>query len=252
MVIKEGEQIQVRFSEQSDRQSATVISMNHNTNILEIRTGSDCHAQKGQLLVISNADYDYYTEIAGGEGTILQLKGIWADKRGYFRVNDVLPIVIKKVRDDFSNLKSKVLSGLNLAGPHHMPPDETIHPRLWEILVDINTKLDALLERSYLEYEVLTKARERQINISASGMRLTVSEKFNDGDVVEVRILLERCPPVGILVYGKAVRTYSLSDGGYDIAVRFLDMNEEVKEELIKYTLNRQREIISMQRARQE
>ena len=61
-------------------------------------------------------------------------------------------------------------------------------------------------------------------------------------------MLLPTYPPVGVTTHGKVVRVNQTGDGEYEIALHFSEMDEEVKDEIIQYALQRQREIIRKQK----
>ncbi|MEW6417003.1 MAG: PilZ domain-containing protein [Nitrospirota bacterium] len=165
-------------------------------------------------------------------------------KRGYFRVDDVLPLIAKKVTYDPSCRKSRVFSGYNIEITDTEVPDETINLGLWKMLVEINNKLEMILERLQLESEGFTKAENKQVNISESGIKFIMNEKAETGDVLEIKILLSSSPSLGILTYGNVVRANSIGDGKYEVALHFSDMNDEVREKIIQHILKRQRGIM--------
>lgn len=166
------------------------------------------------------------------------------EARGYFRVDDVFPVISRKVTEDSPYRKSKVFPGYSMEISYMDVSDGTINPQLWKMLVDINTKLGLILEHLQLESEGLIKAEDMPVNISASGIRFKMKEKIDIGDVIEIKMLLPTYPPVGILTYGNIVQVKDLGNGEYEVALHFSDMDDEVKDEIIQYALKRQREIL--------
>jgi c-di-GMP-binding flagellar brake protein YcgR len=79
-------------------------------------------------------------------------------------------------------------------------------------------------------------------------VRFAIDEKVEIGDVIEIKMLLPSYPPIGILTYGNVVRVNDAGNGQYEIALHFLDMEDEVRNEIIKYAVKRQRDIIRKQR----
>ena len=104
---------------------------------------------------------------------------------------------------------------------------------------------------SPLEGEGLVKADSIPVNISASGMRFALKDRPVMNDILEVRMLLPAYPTVGVLVHGRIVRLEELEHGGYDASLHFIDLNDDVREVIIQYTLKRQRELIRRQRQRE-
>jgi hypothetical protein len=174
-------------------------------------------------------------------------ENILSEKREYFRVDDVLPVIAKKVTYDLSCRKSQVFSGYGIEMTEIEVPDETINPSLWKMFVEINNKLGLILERLQMESEGFTKAENKQVNISESGMRFIMNEKVEAGDVLEIKILLSSSPSHGILIYGNVVRVNNIGDGKYEVAIHFSDMDDEIREEIIQHILKRQRGIVKKQ-----
>lgn len=203
-------------------------------------------------MVLSFADLDYYAEVISMEDNTLRLKRMQGVNREYFRVDDVFPVIAKKVTGTLLNRKSKIflgyVSGIYEVGAH----DETINPQLWKLLVDMNNKLGLILERLYLESEGFLKAEDKQVNISASGIRFAMEENVDAGDIVEVKMLLPTYPPVGILTYGKVVRVENRGNGLHEVALHFSDMDDDVRDEIIQYSIQRQREFIRKQKQQKE
>jgi hypothetical protein len=204
--------------------------------------------EEGQLIVISRDDRDYYAEMISADGLTLRAKELWSEKRGYFRVDDVFPVVSRKAGQDPLPLKSRVFPGYSAEAPESSVPLDAVSPQLWRMLVDINTKLTLILQHLHLENEGLVRAEQRAVNISASGLRFTVNEAVEIGEVIEVKMLLPTSPPVGILTYGTVVRVNGLDGGQYEIGLHFSEMDDDVRDEIIQYTLKRQREVIRKRR----
>jgi c-di-GMP-binding flagellar brake protein YcgR len=47
-----------------------------------------------------------------------------------------------------------------------------------------------------------------------------------------------------VLTYGTVVRAHDLGNGHYEVALQFTDIDDTVRDEIIQYALNRQRDII--------
>jgi hypothetical protein len=247
MGLKSGEDIYYRTMSSLERHVATVVSITDEDILLRVHPGLPTGISKGQRIVISCKDLDCHTEVIGIEGNILTFKRIWSGKREYFRADDFLPVLATKAMYDPSCRKSKVFLGYNMEITDMEAPDETINPRLWKMLVEINTKLGLILERLQLESEGFTKGENKQVNISESGMRFIMNERVEAGDVLEIKLLLSSSPPLGILTYGNVVRVNNIGDGKYEVALHFSDMDDEVREEISKHILKRQRGIIKKQ-----
>jgi len=247
MSLKSGETIIFRFVGERAAYSATIRSADEDTIVLETKPGAHPQVAQGQYLIIVAKDENYNAEVIGAEAGGIRLRRLRTDKQEYFRVEDFFPVVAKKADRECANKKSAVSVSFGREILDRNAPDEAIHPRVWELLVTINDKLNLLLDRMNLEPEAV-EAEPQNVNISASGVKFTMKEKVEQGDFLEVKMLLPSIPPVTVVAYGNAVSVQSLGDAGYAVALQFVDIDAEVRDRLIQYTLNRQREIIRRQR----
>jgi hypothetical protein len=252
MAIHAGDHITYCMMPGMERYRATVFSIDSTGIVLQLHNESPAEFSPGQYLMISEAgeDIDYYSEVAGRDGTTLRLKRMWTGKRGFFRVDDVFPVLYRQVSGSAPMLESKIFSGYAAEITDEELPDETINPRLWKLLNNMNVKLSLILERLHLESEGLTKAESIPVNISASGMRFTLDQKHSIEDVFEIKILLPTYPPIGILTHGKVVRVEESDKGRYATSLHYINMGDDVRDVIIQYTLRRQREIVRRYRER--
>jgi hypothetical protein len=181
-----------------------------------------------------------------------KLKGNGAERRKYFRVDDILQLAIRIVREDPSRVKAKVCSGIptGLGAPqcHEAMVDERIPPRLWDMLVDIQSKLGLILEKLCQQTEGLTRGGNRRVTLSAAGISVFTPEAFSLGQFVEVQMLLTIHAPVWVVVYGQVTRCHQVQPDENEVAIDFTDMDEDIRDMINYYTLRRQREIIRKQR----
>ena len=250
MGLHPGEQISYRLMPDIERYNATVLSIDEHTLELRLHADSPEALNSGQYVMITEMDTDteHYSEVTARDGRNLRLRRMWTGKRGFFRVDDIFPVMHRVVSGDAPRPESRIFSGFGIALDELDVPDESISPRIWKMLVDINAKLGLILERLNLESEGLTRAEGIPVNISASGIRFYLDHKLELGTVLELKMLLPVYPPVGILTYGVVVRVEDPDDGGYATSVSFADLVDEVRDVIIQYTLKRQREIIRRQR----
>lgn len=244
MKLNVGEDIYYRSTSGSAKHKAAIVASDANSIVLKADSMPD--VKNGQFLVITTEDGYHYTEVMEVKDLTIVLKPMFSERRQYFRVDDVFPVASKKVDSESAFRGSKMLleHQYDAELPDADLQDETINPALWKMLVNINRKLGMIMEHLHLESEGLAKIEPSKVNISASGMRFVVNERLEKDDVVEVKMLLPTHPPTGILAYSNVVRVDAIDDDKYDIALIFSHMNDDVREEIIRYTINRQREII--------
>ncbi len=175
-----------------------------------------------------------------------------SERRKYFRVDDILPVVVRVVTEDRSRVKAKICSGFASGGGIHQSHDEVlddrIPPKLWDMLVDIQAKLNLVLEKLCQQSEGLTRAESKPVSLSAAGIGILTRDTFTVGQFVEVQMLLTMHAPVWIQVYGEVTRVSAAQDGENEVAIGFTDMDDDIRDTINYYTLKRQREIIRRQR----
>lgn len=245
MGLKAGDKIYYTMTVSKEKYSGTVISVDDNGIVL--RTDIPSEVAKYELIEIAGADAVQYS-IVGIESANLKLKKI-TEHRDYFRVDDVIPIAAKKI-DKHMLKKSKICAGYDVEMPDIDVSGETVNPKIWKMLISINAKLRLVLEKLHLESEGLSKIQEQPVNISASGIKFIHGERVDIGDIIEIKMLLPTYPSIGIITYGNVVRVMEIGSGKYEVALNFTDLDDDIRDEIIQYTLKRQRQIFG--KARQD
>lgn len=175
-------------------------------------------------------------------------KGQKQERREYFRVEDLLPIAIRKVDEECSDVKGKTIPGLpsSVGYPTDSEdfPENSVSPAIWRMLTEIDRKLTILMDNIYLASQGLTNIQMKKISLSASGIRVTCSDKFEQGDYVEVRILLTANTSYWIIVYGKVIRITQINETKWEVGIEFFEMGDEVRNAISAYMISRQREMI--------
>lgn len=170
------------------------------------------------------------------------------ERRKYFRVNDFLPVAVKKIDEDPETMRGKTIPGLQSGAgcpaSSGEVAEEGINPVLWRMLVEINQKLSVLLDNTYLANQGLCNIPTRKVCISASGIRVVGEEKFEPGDGVEIRMLLTANTSFWMVIYGKVVRVTQLGGSKWETAIEFTEMGDEVQNTIGTYIISRQREMI--------
>ncbi len=250
--IKVGEDIYYRLLPNMQPNVAIVVGTDQNSITIKPLKDTSMNVKRGDYVLLTFKDMDFYGEVDDYKNQQLKINFLWHEKREYFRIDDSIPLIVKRVSKNIKCRRSKIFTGYGTRTHEELVPDETINPVLWKMLVDIQTKLSLILERLNPDTESLLNVESRDVNISAAGISFLSEEKFEKEDLLEIKMLLPSCPPVGILTYGTVVRTTDMGNGQYKVAVSFKDIEDEVRDEIIQYTLNRQRDIIRTQRKSRE
>jgi len=179
------------------------------------------------------------------------------EKRGYFRVDDVISVVANPVnllneeeRDLLKNAASSNTftffgdEDMSVPDGQQGSPESAAGEKVYEALREMNTKLDFLINHFIMEKEGLSSAEKKLVNISASGIKFTMKHPVKEKDILEIKLLLPTFPPVAIFAYGEVKRVKALEDQTYEVALEYLNMGETVRDEIIQYTLDHQRESI--------
>ena len=174
------------------------------------------------------------------------------ERRECFRVSDVLSTVCRKIDPNQPHLGARILPGFSedytVPTSGDDPPDETVNPHLWKMLLQIHNRLGLILQKMDLEKEEIAKAQPTEISLSTGGASFTTQERYDVGDFLEVKILLPLDPPQWVVVYGEVLRKDPNDQNKSDVAVRFVDNDEQVVEAIGRYCLKRQREAIRKRR----
>ena len=242
MIPTPGEKVFYKALPEVVNQQGTVISANDETIVLGVEAGKGVTA--GQHLMISWEEQQCFAEVVGqGEG-VLTLRQIWSNGRESFRVDDVVPMVVRKVHENEQLTVSRSIPFFDAGVLEVETPDVDVNPKLWQMLVNIHAMLGMVLERLDLETAGFLRSEKKRVNMSANGLRFRTRERYAVGDKLEIKMLLPARPPFGVLVYGSIIRVDDMGGGEDEIALQFSDVSADLRDEIIQYSLMRQREII--------
>jgi hypothetical protein len=129
-------------------------------------------------------------------------------------------------------------------------PDEAISPKLWKKLIDIDAKLNLILEKLIQKSDGFNHAQNRQVFICEEDIRIITTDEFSTGDIIEMKLLLPVTSPVWLVLYGKVSHVRNVTSDQNEIEIQFFEMPDDVKQVLGYYLMNRQREIIRKIRAK--
>jgi hypothetical protein len=247
MHLNTGEKVYYKAMPEVVRHEATVVSAEGHTIVLDME--EELAVSAGQQLMLSSNGNQYFTEVVGRDKGTVTLRQTWVNSRSYFRVEDVVPLLARKVEESerLRVARSFPYYDLALPGPEASPgPD--VNPAVWQMLANIQTMLGMILERLDLETEGFHRAEKKQVNMSATGMRFRTRDRFEVGDILEVKMLLPARPSLGVIVYGDVIRADDMGDGEFEVALHFSEMSDELRNEIVQYSLMRQREIIRKSR----
>lgn len=250
MEIKKGDKILLRPKGKNIIYSGEIFSAEKDGTVIKLSTTQQEIKEGDQLiLIIERPDYynEFETSVVSVKDNTLRLRWYWLERREFFRIDDIIAISARKVYPS-EKKPSRLISGEFVELSQFVEPDPSINPKLWRMLNELNNKLNIILKYIEKEKEIsLPQMGYQKVNISAGGIRFLSDEPVSKGDIMEVSMQLNTCPPLCIVTYGEVVRVRENNDK-YEVALSFKNIEEEIKEAILRYTLQRQRESLKRER----
>ncbi|WP_024299796.1 PilZ domain-containing protein [Methylomicrobium lacus] len=178
------------------------------------------------------------------------------DRRRFFRINDEVDLYYRKIAGQeaagVSHIDENVLTGDAL--PQIMAAVaqemngllkriETAEPDVAGYLKLLNYKVDMLAEFLSRQHDRAGEKNACHVNLSASGLAFGSELPFNEGDYLEVKILLP-ASRAQVTTCCRVVQCRQNPENDprypYIVSVDYLNMKEEDRELLIKHVIKRQ------------
>jgi len=179
-----------------------------------------------------------------------------AEHHSSFRVEDVLLLAIERLETDISCTKAKIYSGfysgIGVSVLAEDIPDDTINPKLWKKLTTIDAKLNLILEKLIQQSEGFSHAQNRKVSLSDEDIQILTSDTFAPEDYVEIKMLLPVHTPVWIVLYGRVILVRAVAADQNEVEIQFTEMDDDVRQVMGYYLLNRHREIVRKIRSSNE
>jgi hypothetical protein len=137
----------------------------------------------------------------------------------------------------------------DFAWPRSTYYNEIVNDPFGRLLLEIDSKLDRLLfafdghtVKGYKEGEI------KELNISGSGLSFNADKALSRGALLEMEFVLPVLPQAHIHALGRVVRTEQKSDDIHEpqwpIGVKFAAISDKDREEIIRYTFIKQRQLL--------
>lgn len=172
------------------------------------------------------------------------------DRREFVRIDDTMPVEVAVIpRERGAEVRSRI-TVMPVEERPEFQAIETGEAAILKYLMAVNAKLDLLINALVTEKDGVGKIRNRRVNVSACGMRFAMETKPAIGDIVELKMVLPGIPPMAVDAFGEVVWAESepQPDGRYMVAARFVAMDDDIRDEIVGYIFNRQREHIRNKR----
>ncbi len=250
-MIETGEKVVVSLIDEKKTIEGEVIAYNEQDGTCNIRTTEDVNDFENQIVIIYYSDKILTASVKAVSESEITVVVSGEERRAFFRVDDAFPIKLRKIKE-----KPLVSRFLTYYAPSKLSTVNTEYHEdaLMRTMQEINRKLDYLINTLILKEEGLLFEDIKPVNISASGIRVDLEEEAEVGDVIELKMVLPSTPPIALLTYGEVVRVSKKERDGktvYETALRFTEMSEDIRDEIIQYTLKREREIIKSKKLKE-
>lgn len=163
-------------------------------------------------------------------------------RREYVRTNDVIPVYYEldgggegRAAFDWEVMFDEI------------EPKAEDNPKLYELLFDINQKLNILLNH-ISEKNGFNMPEVKEVNISGGGLRFFSKEAFDSGQKLVLKTFLPVYAHV-IKIKCEVVRSLPHEGGGYSVAVKYVDMDETTRDKIIKYIFAKQRRVLRTEKS---
>lgn len=168
------------------------------------------------------------------------------EKRNFIRVETFLNLTVRQISDEEGTcLKARyAIDMIPFAMPH---PHEVADKAINEWFLYLNAKLDVILSLLKHQQADISCELPRKVNISEGGMNFFHDVAFPNDSILEIKVMLPMFPPVFIIVYGKVVSCRK-DNNGYQVGVSFLEMEEDIRDEIFRFVFKIQRDMLREKR----
>ncbi len=167
--------------------------------------------------------------------------------REYSRVDAYLPIQVRKVPEEERDHVRCRFPGQSIL-PEFAKPPEVEDKVLSDWLVMLNTKLEYIINTLQLNREGFAALPFQYINISGGGMNFGYTDPLEPGELLEIKTVLYMMHPISVYLYGEVISSKQRKND-FRTAVRFVYIDEPIRDEIVRFVFERQREMIRKKRA---
>lgn len=178
------------------------------------------------------------------------------DRRENVRVRDRIPVSYRFVTAEEigeNNRPERFFPYIWNKYPQVLPLEEVEehHTRMLNHVIELHRKMDILIEKVAPESGTIVEIpREKDVCISASGIRIQLDTTVMPGQIVVLCIVLPFIPPANIFVTGEVIKHDMSADftheeaSSFGTSINFLAIKEDDRETLIRYIFKRQRDML--------
>ena len=170
------------------------------------------------------------------------------NKRSYLRVNTLLPFEARRLDvKEYDNLQCRVSTG-SIVIDEPPPPVDDEKMNAW--LNMLNNKLEYLIRLVPRQHEISSFMTFEPVSISGSGMMMTTTDKLQVGNILEITMVLQAYPAKILYLYGEVIHLEKTPNRPdiHTVGIKFLGMNEEVRDEILKFEFKKHGEKLLMRK----
>ncbi len=167
--------------------------------------------------------------------------GMISNSREYVRIEDSIPVYY--VLKDGVNITDSAINIRELR--HFSKKVEAISsddPEMYSLLFEINQRLKNLMQQATTE-QCFEIPEARIENISGGGLKILCNKNFNEGDELAIRLFLPD-QAQDLEVSGEVVWICENIEGGYKVGIKFIDIDDRVRERIVRYIFAWQRRML--------
>lgn len=188
-----------------------------------------------------------------GEGSRMQLNNhetASMNRREFSRVSVLLPFGLRIISQEERDASQAKLFGEAIYSElSTLPEIGDAHLSVW--MKAINAKLDAVMRMIALYQGGFQSLPLKAVTIGAGGMDFLSKTDIPVGSALEIKIILFSLPPVAVQLYGEVLSSGE-KNGQFRIALKFLDMDEQIRKEIVRFVFEKEREILRAKRGEKD
>lgn len=164
------------------------------------------------------------------------------NRREFARIDVSLPVDVRLVgEEERSTVRSRILSRGFRTDYASLP--EIKDSPLQEWLKVICTKLDQVINAITFDKDGLGCLPYRSASLSGNGLSFLSPLEYRINDFLEIKIVLNGSLPLALCLYGRVVNVDRRKDG-FSTSVHLSNLDDVIRDEIVKFVFEREREII--------
>ncbi|MDI9571108.1 MAG: PilZ domain-containing protein [Pseudomonadota bacterium] len=171
------------------------------------------------------------------------------ERREFCRVYAYIPLGCRLVRPDerHSSLRARISGDTVISEFQLLPEMDDFQQGEWFKV--LNKKMDMIIRLLTLQSEGFQMLPFKAVNISGSGISFSIPESFRVGDIIELKMILANAQSLPVYLYAYAeVKKAERQASGCVVSAKFIQMDDAIRDEIVRFVFEREREIIREKR----